>query len=172
MPLLSIVSRHGMELKAFTLTSKIAMNIFFIMRSMGISLTLLPSTYVTNKYYYYYYYRHFMALCLGLPGWAGTKRNIHPLTSILIINHPLSVSSIYNSTSWLCWHTSSPWKCTALPRSAIGGAMRKNIGWAYLSLLFYLPSLPPLPFSFPYKNYHISWKLKAHFFKGSNYRPC
>jgi len=42
-----------------------------------------------------YYYNRFMALCLGLPGWAGTKRNFHPLTSIMIINHPLSASSIY-----------------------------------------------------------------------------
>jgi len=28
-----------------------------------------------------------MALCLGLPRWGGTRRNIHPLTPILIINH-------------------------------------------------------------------------------------
>jgi len=35
----------------------------------------------------YYYYNCFMALCLGLPGWANTRRNIHPLTSILVINH-------------------------------------------------------------------------------------
>jgi len=27
----------------------------------------------------------------GQPGWAGTRRNIHPLTSYMIINHPLSV---------------------------------------------------------------------------------
>jgi len=32
---------------------------------------------------------------VGLPGWAGTKRNIHPLTLILIIRHPLSTFSIY-----------------------------------------------------------------------------
>ena len=38
---------------------------------------------------------HLMALCLGLPGWAGTKRNIHPLTPILIVRHPLSTFSIY-----------------------------------------------------------------------------
>jgi len=38
------------------------------------------------------------ALCQGLPGWAGTRRNIlniHPLTPTLIIRHPLSTSSIY-----------------------------------------------------------------------------
>jgi len=27
----------------------------------------------------------FMALCLGLPGWAGTRRNIHPPTILIII---------------------------------------------------------------------------------------
>ena len=30
----------------------------------------------------------FTALCPGLPGWAGTRRNIHPLTPLLLINHP------------------------------------------------------------------------------------
>jgi len=36
----------------------------------------------------------------GQPGWANTRRNIHPLTLILVINHPLSASSIcYNP-----WH--------------------------------------------------------------------
>ena len=39
-------------------------------------------------------------LCPGQPAWAGTRRNIHPLTPIVVINHPLSASSIfYNS-----WH--------------------------------------------------------------------
>ena len=33
--------------------------------------------------------------CTGLPGWADTRRNIHPLTHILITRHPLSTSSIY-----------------------------------------------------------------------------
>ena len=27
-------------------------------------------------------------LCPGLPGYAGTRRNIHPLTPILFIRHP------------------------------------------------------------------------------------
>ena len=31
----------------------------------------------------------------GLPEWAGTRRNMHPLTPILIIGHPVSTSSIY-----------------------------------------------------------------------------
>jgi len=42
-----------------------------------------------------YTHNHLMALCPGLPGWAGTRRNICPLTPILIIKHPLSTSSTY-----------------------------------------------------------------------------
>ena len=41
-----------------------------------------------------------MAFCPGSPGQAGTKRNIHPLTPVLIIRHPLSTSSMYNNP----WH--------------------------------------------------------------------
>jgi len=33
--------------------------------------------------------------CLGQLEWAGTKRNIHPLTLIVVINHPLCAFSIY-----------------------------------------------------------------------------
>jgi len=36
----------------------------------------------------------FAAICLGLPVWAGVRRNIHPPT-ILIITHTSSASSIY-----------------------------------------------------------------------------
>jgi len=38
--------------------------------------------------------------CPGQPGWAGTRRNIHPLTPIMVISHSLSASSIYCNT----WH--------------------------------------------------------------------
>ena len=34
-------------------------------------------------------------LCPGQPGWSSTRRNIHPLTTIVVISHPLSASSIY-----------------------------------------------------------------------------
>jgi len=33
--------------------------------------------------------------CPGQPRWDGTRRNIHPLTSIIVINRPLSASSIW-----------------------------------------------------------------------------
>jgi len=39
--------------------------------------------------------------CPGQPGWAGTRRNIHPLTSIMVISRPLSASSIYYMASSL-----------------------------------------------------------------------
>jgi len=32
--------------------------------------------------------------CPGEPGWATTRRNIHPVTPIMVINRPLSASSI------------------------------------------------------------------------------
>ena len=38
--------------------------------------------------------------CPGQPGWVAARRNIHPLTPILVINHPLSASSIYYDP----WH--------------------------------------------------------------------
>jgi len=36
----------------------------------------------------------------GQPGWAGTRRNIHPLTPIMVISHSFSASSIYYDP----WH--------------------------------------------------------------------
>jgi len=42
------------------------------------------------------------AFCLGQTRWASTRRNIHPLLPIVIINHPLSASSIYYKP----WHPS------------------------------------------------------------------
>jgi len=38
--------------------------------------------------------------CPGQAGWAVTRRNIHSLTPIVIVNHPLSASSIYYDP----WH--------------------------------------------------------------------
>jgi len=39
----------------------------------------------------------FSGFCLGQPRWAGTIRNIHPLTTSVVINHSLSDCSIYYS---------------------------------------------------------------------------
>jgi len=38
--------------------------------------------------------------CPGQPGLAGTRRNIHPLTPIVVFSHPLYASSIYYDP----WH--------------------------------------------------------------------
>jgi len=38
--------------------------------------------------------------CLGQPEWASTRRNVHSLTPILVISHPLSASFI----SYDPWH--------------------------------------------------------------------
>ena len=43
---------------------------------------------------FHFYYNYFTVLCPGLPGWAGSRRNIHPPT-ILIIIQSLSDSSMY-----------------------------------------------------------------------------
>jgi len=40
--------------------------------------------------------------CPGQPGWGGTRRNIQPLTPIVVIDHSLSASSIYYDP----WHPS------------------------------------------------------------------
>ena len=42
-----------------------------------------------SAYLYTRTHRHnrLMALCPGLPGWASTRRNIHPLTPFLIFRH-------------------------------------------------------------------------------------
>jgi len=40
--------------------------------------------------------------CPGQHGWAGTRRNIHSLTPIVVISHPLSSSSIQYDP----WHPS------------------------------------------------------------------
>jgi len=57
------------------------------------------------QYILHYYYRTTAVLwlsgfCLGQSGWAGTRRNIHPLTPVMVINYPLSASSIYYDP----WH--------------------------------------------------------------------
>jgi len=58
------------------------------------------STEGLPQYLHTHTHNRLMAFCLGLPGYAGTRRNIHPLTPILIIGHPLSSSSIDNDP----WH--------------------------------------------------------------------
>jgi len=71
---------------------------------------------VFENYYYYYYCYCFMALCLRLPGWAGTRRNIQPLTCphyhptfIISFFHLLQsiASSLFNLRTWQSLSTTS-----------------------------------------------------------------
>jgi len=69
--------------------------------------------------------------CQGLPGWADTRRNIHPLISILIINPNLSASSIYCDP----WHN----PCSIyVPHSFSAQPLSKS------SLVYLLVLHPPL----------------------------
>jgi len=53
----------------------------------------LKKTYTHNRLWLYEF-------CPGQPGWPSTRRNIQPLTPIVVISHSLSASSIYYDT----WH--------------------------------------------------------------------
>ena len=65
--------------------------------------------------------------CPGQPGWhTHTRRNIHPLTPIVVINHPLSTSSIYYDP----WHPSSS---ICVPDSLFAQSLSK------FSLVYLLP---------------------------------
>jgi len=70
-------------------------------------------------------------LCLGLPGLAGTRKNIHPLTPIMVINHPLSASSVYYDP----WH---PLYSVNMPDSLFPQSLSK------FSLVYLLTWHPPL----------------------------
>jgi len=67
-----------------------------------------------RQQYTTYTHDHWTALCPGLPGWGGTRRNNHPHTPILIIKHPLSTSStmihsipLFNLRAWQSFSTTS-----------------------------------------------------------------
>ena len=64
----------------------------------SVFIPTLPYTQHSNN-------NHFTALCPGLPGWAGTRRNTHPPT-IPIIIQSLSASSIYHVFGTVCRSTS------------------------------------------------------------------
>jgi len=72
-------------------------------------------------------------LCLGQLGWATTTRNIHPFTPVVVINHPLSASSIYSDP----WHP--------------------------LFLIYVLDSLLPQSFSKFSMVYYLAWHPPLHY---------
>jgi len=69
--------------------------------------------------------------CLGQPGWAGARRNVHPLTPILVISRPLYASSIYYDQ----WHPS----CSIYVSDSL---FPQSVSKFYL--VFLLTGYPPL----------------------------
>jgi len=69
--------------------------------------------------------------CPVQPRWDGTGRNIHPLTPLMVISHPLSTSSIYYHP----WH---PPCSTYVPESLFAQSLSK------LSLVYLLVWHPAL----------------------------
>jgi len=85
--------------------------------------------------------------CLGQPGWTGTRRNIHPVTPIVVISHPLSASSIYycppydvsvNPDFSLLMFTSMQPSCLAAGNNLKGWKQTINSLTTHLSTLFSL----------------------------------
>ena len=94
----------------------------------SLMLTVCFFSRCTNSFqflinYYLYYYNYFTALHPGLPGWAGTRRNIHPLTYpdrrpdfISFFHLPWSIaSSLFNLRAWQSFCTTSVQVLFGLP---------------------------------------------------------
>jgi len=91
-------------------------------------------------------------LCMGQPWWAGTGRNIHPLTPIMVSNHPLSASSIFYDP----WH---PPCSIYVPDSLFPQSLSK------FSLVYLLAWHPPLhiPYRYiPSPNHCLLFAAHAH----------
>ena len=67
---------------------------------LTITITHARTRVRTHTHTHTHTHNRLTAFVPGQPGYAGTRRNTHPLTPILIIGHPLSSSSIYNDQ----WH--------------------------------------------------------------------
>jgi len=85
---------------------------------VGSLLLIVRFSQCTNSLQFlinYYYNNHFTALHLGLPGWAGTRRNIHPLTypdrrpNFISFSQLLRsiASSLFNLRAWQSFCTTS-----------------------------------------------------------------
>ena len=86
--------QHLMALNAFRSMSSIIHAFFFMWgkplgmqtKSLGMKVSIisacpLPATTTTTVL-------RLSGFCLGQPGWAGTRRNVHPLTPIVVISIP------------------------------------------------------------------------------------
>jgi len=97
-------------------------------------------------------------LCLGQPGWAGTRRNIHPLTPVMVINRCLSASSIFYNP----WH---PPCSIYMPDSVFPQSLSQfslSTSWpGTLHLILHTPFHCP-SFAIPSVNKMIKVKLKIY----------
>ena len=66
----------------------VVLGLFSLAAPQEICLRTCEVTFVST---HIHTHNHLMALCLELPRWADTRRNIHPLTSILIIRHSVLI---------------------------------------------------------------------------------
>jgi len=110
--------------------------------------------YITPKIYSrtYYYYNRFTALCMGQPGWAGTRRNIHPLTpchdhqsSIITFLHLLrSVAfSVFNLRAWQSFlHNLFP---CPLWSASLSGILHFIVHTFLLPIIFSFSQHMPMP---------------------------
>jgi len=109
--------------------------------------------------------------CSGQPGWAGTRRNIHPLTPTLVINHPLSASSIYYDP----WHPSHfnlrAWQsfCTTALQVLFGLPQSGTLHFILQLHTFLHPVIVEISLRWPFyhcvclcvwKDYKESWWMK------------
>jgi len=89
--------QHSDRIKASTLSTTKFITLFpiwdnYLIMKKACSLLLLNTSKHTHTNTPHTHCR-FTAHCPGLPGWAGTRRGIHPLTHEIILR-PLSASSI------------------------------------------------------------------------------
>ena len=67
--------RHGLRRVEYSTTDYILKALYHVVvKKFTFSISSV------DEFLFYYYNNRFTGLCLGLPGWTGTRRNIHPLT--------------------------------------------------------------------------------------------
>ena len=119
------ISRHS-SVVLFTPRAVCFVNVF----SSLIFFYIFWSKFSPRNLRIYYYYNRFTDHWI-LSGWAGTRRNIHPLTSVMVVNHLLSAFSIYYNP----WH---PPCSIYVPDSLFAQSVSK------FSLVYLLAWHPPL----------------------------
>jgi len=101
--------------------------------------------------------------CPEQPGWAGTRRNIHPLTPIVVINRPCFLhllqsmaSSLFNPHTWQYFSTISLQVFFGL---LLGQALPLHIPYITSPIIFFLQHTPIPLYSTPL---HLQGGLLSH----------